>query len=133
MESLGRPDANDSVRNRSEFNGVCLRLRHWFVAHHKDGWIEEFSSRVARDFQMEKVTMNPKRFLAAVAVAAVVCLGFAGAAQAQVTLPDIGVDVAGTSTAIGTAIGTIIAGTIALFGALYVVRLGIKWIRGMVR
>lgn len=77
--------------------------------------------------------MNTLRRSWAIVCAMALVLFVSQSASAQVTLPDIGVDVSATATAIGTAIGGIIAGTIALFGALYVVRLGIRWIRGMVR
>lgn len=53
--------------------------------------------------------------------------------QAQVTLPDLGVDVAGTATAIGTSLGTVVASLVAIFGALLVVRLGLRWITRTVR
>jgi len=46
-----------------------------------------------------------------------------------VTLPALGVDVAGTATAISTALGTVVGTLIAIFGAFLVVRLGMRWIR----
>ncbi len=54
-------------------------------------------------------------------------------AQAQVTLPDLGVDVAGTATAIGTGLGSIVATTITIFGAFLIVRYGLMWIRKTVK
>lgn len=54
-------------------------------------------------------------------------------AQAQVTLPDLGVDTAGTATAIGTALGGVVATTITIFGAFLVVRFGLMWIKRTVK
>lgn len=57
----------------------------------------------------------------------------AAQAHAQVTLPDLGVDVAATATAIGTGLGTIVASTITIFGAFLVIVLGLRWIKRTIK
>ena len=66
------------------------------------------------------------------AVGTVVSLG-TQSLYAQVTLTDIGVDVSGTATAIGTSLGQIVASTITIFGAFLVVRYGLMWIKKTVK
>ncbi len=74
-----------------------------------------------------------KRSVAAcAALSLAVCL-FVTPAAAQVTLTDIGVDTAGTATAIGSALGSIVATTITIFGAFLVVRYGLMWIKKTVK
>lgn len=70
-------------------------------------------------------------------LALTLCIGlaFSGTAFATdpITLPDVGVDVAGTATAVGTALGSTVAVALTLGGAFFVVRIGYKWVRSMVR
>ena len=66
-------------------------------------------------------------------MAAVIVSGLSLSASAQVTLPDLGVDVEGTATAMATALGTIVASLIAIYGAFLVVRMGVRWMRGTVK
>ena len=54
-------------------------------------------------------------------------------AVAQVTLPDVGVEVADTATAMGTALGTIVQTLVTIFGAFMVVWLGLKWVRRTIK
>lgn len=60
----------------------------------------------------------------AVAVAAML---FNLSAQAQVTLPDTGVDVGGYITALITGLGAVVAIAVGGFAAFMLIRAGLRW------
>lgn len=67
----------------------------------------------------------------------VVCLFalFSGTAFATdpFTLPDLGVDVSGAATAIGTGLGAIVAVCVGIAGAFLLIKYGLGWIRRTVK
>ena len=65
--------------------------------------------------------------LAIVAVAAVV--GSASLAQAQITLPSTGVDVAGHVTALITDLGAVVLVAVGGYAAFLLIRMGLRWMR----
>jgi hypothetical protein len=50
-----------------------------------------------------------------------------------VTLPDVGVDVADIISAISTGLGAIIQPALLAAGAFFIIRIGYKWVRSLVR
>lgn len=65
-------------------------------------------------------------------VAALVMIAGSGVAQAQVTLPDPGVDTAGYITATITALGTIVAVAVGGYFAFILIKMGLRWARKIV-
>ena len=67
--------------------------------------------------------------LCAFAVALLAALGLPTIAQAQVTLPDPGVDVGGAITAAITALGVVVTIAVGGYFAYLIVRKGMQWAR----
>lgn len=65
--------------------------------------------------------------------AGVLAVGGASTAMAQVVLPDIGVDVPATVTALGTDLGTMIAAVFGIFAVVLIIRAAYSWIKRSVR
>ncbi|MEL6613554.1 MAG: hypothetical protein AAFQ53_15765 [Bacteroidota bacterium] len=67
--------------------------------------------------------------LSKLAGAPLAALALAGLASAQVTLPDLGVDVPGTATAMGTDLGTIFMAILAISAVFIAGSIGWRWLR----
>lgn len=65
-------------------------------------------------------------------IAAVVAFAGGSVAQAQVTLPDPGVDTAGFITATITALGAVVAVAVGGYFAFILIKMGLRWARKIV-
>ncbi|MEM8709475.1 MAG: hypothetical protein AAGG01_00870 [Planctomycetota bacterium] len=66
-----------------------------------------------------------RKLLAAAAAA----LALGTSAMAQVTLPDLGVDVAGTATAMGTDLGAVFTAILGIAAVFIIGTIGWMWLR----
>jgi hypothetical protein len=88
--------------------------------------------RAAHAFRVIKAAVERAPALLPAVLLALAMSGTAFATD-PITLPTIGVDVGGTATAVGTALGAIVQVALTLGGAFFVVRIGYRWVRSMVR